>query len=275
MSKTIFVLIDGLGYEAAEENLGFLEHLAEQGMGIKARVLSELPSSSRPLYETLMTGLPVVRHGIVNNLVIKRSDCRSIFDLCGEKGLKTAASAYYWMSELYSKAPFDMLRDRISLNKSGAVDYGIYYFEDSYPDSHVLADAEYLRTTYDPYFMLVHTMNVDDAGHAGGGGSVEYQKAAAKLNIILSSALPLWIKEGYDILVTSDHGMNEFGLHGGNSPRQREVPLYLVSNKLKKRGCLNETIPQLAVAPMLCQLLDLKKTEEMKSMEELGVDLFE
>jgi predicted AlkP superfamily pyrophosphatase or phosphodiesterase len=277
MGKTIFVLIDGLGYEQATENLGFPEHLIEQGMGIKGMVTSELPSLSRPLYETLLTGLPVVAHGIVSNLSVQRSVSKSIFDLCRENNLKTAASAYYWVSELYSCAPFDPVQHRIQLNQDGIIQNGIYYFEDFYPDSHVFADAEYLRRKFEPDFLLVHSMNVDDAGHKEGSNSALYYRTAAKLNIVLSSVLPLWLKEGYNVVLTADHGMTEHGLHGGNSPQQRTVPLYIFSGQTKhKTGLfLEDALPQLIIAPLICALLGLEKSPGMQSLSALGVDLFE
>lgn len=277
MPKTIFILIDGLAYQQAVQNLGFLEHLIEQGMGLKTKVLSELPSSSRPLYETLHTGLPAAKHGIVCNLTVRRSKYPSVFDLCRESGLTTAASAYYWISELYTRAPFHHIDDRIRLMNDGAINHGIYYFEDSYPDSHVFWDAEYLRGSFDPDFLLVHSMNVDDAGHKDGGSSAGYHNAAAKLNVVLSTIMPLWLKLGYNILVTSDHGMNEFGLHGGNTKDQRLVPLYIFSEQVRKKTELfcEDILPQIFIAPILCRLLAIEKTAEMKDIRGLGVDLFE
>ena len=36
--------------------------------------------------------------------------------------------------------------------------------DDNYPDSHVFAEGECLRKTFDPDFMLYHTMAVDELG---------------------------------------------------------------------------------------------------------------
>jgi predicted AlkP superfamily pyrophosphatase or phosphodiesterase len=277
MPKTIFILIDGLGYRQAVQNLGFLEHLIEQGLGLKAKVLSELPSSSRPLYETLHTGLPAAKHGIACNLTVRMSKFQSVFELCRENGLTTAASAYYWISELYTRAPFQHTDDRIRLMHDGAINHGIYYFEDSYPDSHVFSDAEYLRGSFDPDFLLVHSMNVDDAGHKEGCNSLIYYSTIAKLNVVLSTIMPLWLKWGYNILVTSDHGMSEYGLHGGNTQEQRIVPLYIFSDQVKKKAGLisEEPLPQLFIAPIFCRLLAIRKSGDMKDICELGVDMFE
>lgn len=64
MKKTIFILLDACQYEAGSRNLGFLEHLTDYGKCAKYKVRGELPSLSRPIYATLLTGLPVSEHGI-------------------------------------------------------------------------------------------------------------------------------------------------------------------------------------------------------------------
>lgn len=274
MSKTIFVLLDGCGFGVGERNLGYAEHLVEQGLGAKYRVQGELPSLSRPIYETLLTGLPVCRHGISSNLVVRRSNCTSVFDLCRKNGLKTAAAAYHWISELYVKAPFNYARDRIQLHSSSIIQDGIYYFEDSYPDSHVFADAEFLRERSNPDFLLIHSMNIDDSGHRFTSDSPEYETAAAKANIVLSSCLPQWLEQGCSVLITADHGMNEAGLHGGNTPLQREAPLYLFSAGVLPGDFSGKLISQLSIAPLLCRMLEIEKFDEMKSLEEIEVKFF-
>ena len=277
MAKTILILIDGLGFKQAEENLGYLEHLIEEGTGIRMQIECGLPSLSRPVYETLMTGLPALQHGIINNLVVRRSKEENIFGLCKKNGFSTAAAAYFWMSELYTRAPFNPMEDRLSLYQIGDITNGMYYFEDFYPDSHVFADAEFLRKSYDPYFMLVHSMNVDEEGHKEGSNARRYHLAAAKANVVLSSFFPIWRKAGYQIVVTSDHGMNEFGLHGGNTAEQRIVPIYIFSDRIGqgKKITHEEPLSQLVVAPLLCSLLEIEPSKEMKKLSEMEVDIFE
>ena len=274
MAKTIFVLLDGCGFGVGERNLGYAEHLVEQNLGAKYRVQGELPSMSRPIYETLLTGLPVYRHKISNNMVVRRSSCVSVFDLCCKNGLKTAAAAYHWISELYVKAPFNYATDRMQLHSKSIIADGMYYFEDSYPDSHVFADAEFLRERSNPDFLLIHSMNIDDTGHKFTSDSREYEFAAAKANMVLSSCLPQWLEQGCSVLITADHGMNESGLHGGNSELQREAPLYLFANGALPGDFSDKLISQLSVAPLLCRMLEIEKSEEMKSLEEIGVKFF-
>jgi predicted AlkP superfamily pyrophosphatase or phosphodiesterase len=273
--KIILILLDGCGYDAATENLGFLEHLVLNRIASKFKVEGELPSLSRPMYETLMTGLPVYQHGITNNLIFRTSNQISLFDLCLENGLTTAASAYYWMSELYVNAPFDHRMDRIQLNSKGKIQHGIYYFEDQYPDSHVFIDADYLRMQYVPDFMLVHPMNIDDAGHKYGGGSSQYHQAVALDNTVLSTFIPLWVEAGYQIVVTADHGMNEHHLHGGNSQLQCMVPLYIISGKVVPGSHTNQSISELCIAPILCRLLGIRPSIGMRNISEMEESVIE
>lgn len=274
-NKTVLIILDGCGYDLATENLGFLEHLISEGVGGKFRIRGELPSLSRPMYETLMTGLPVYKHGITNNLIVRTSNQISLFDLCLENHLTTAASAYYWMSELYVRAPFSYRSDRIQLNSEAKIQHGIYYYEDQYPDSHVYSDAEYLRLQFEPDFLLVHPMNVDDSGHNFGSASKEAHKKAAVENILLSTVIPLWMEAGYQIVVTADHGMNEHGLHGGNTDLQRIVPLYLFSEKVVKGDYTGKVLPQIYIAPILCRLLGIEPSTGMKSLTEMEEEIFE
>ena len=60
---------------------------------------------------------------------------------------------------------------------------GSWYFEDDYPDSHLLADAEDLRTRHAPDLLFVHPMGLDNAGHVHGGGTDAYKLAARKLDM--------------------------------------------------------------------------------------------
>jgi len=275
MSKTIFVLLDGLSFDAAAQNMGYAEHLIEAQRGAKYKVRGELPSLSRPMYETLLTGRKAFEHGITNNMAVWRSCEKSVFDQCYAQGRTTGAAAYHWISELYRSAPFDYETDRMIFDEDSAVNHGIFYFEDSYPDSHVFADAEYIRSSRSPDFLMIHSMNVDDAGHHFGSDSTEYHMAAARVNTILSSVMPVWLAKGYAVLVTADHGMNIHKLHGGNTSSQRDVALYLFSEGIQC-GDFSEggAISQLCIAPLLCRLLDVAPAPGMRELSGLGVDFF-
>ncbi len=257
MAKTILVLMDGCRYDAVTSTGGYFEHLIDRGLGAKYKVLGELPSMSRPMYETLMTGLPSSVHGIVNNQVVRPSGFENLFSLCRKNGLTTAAAAYLWFSELYSRAPFYHERDRIQLDGTGSISHGIFYYEDSYPDSHLYNDGEFLRRTYDPDFILFHSMNIDYWGHRKGGESPEYLAAVAAAEELLSPLLHHWLESGYRVVITADHGMSGFGLHGGPTAEQRTVALYLFGTDYPSGRFTHKEISQLCLAPLVCSLLGI------------------
>lgn len=261
-NKVIAVVIDGLRYDAACRSLGYLQHLVETHQAARFKVKSELPSLSRPLYEVLLTGTPSSENGITSNQNVRNSKENSLFHLTREQGLKNATAAYYWVSELYNRAPFHFVDDREQINTDRPIQYGKFYFEDTYPDSHLIIDGEILRKKYNPDFLYIHSMNVDDAGHKFGSDSKEYQEKILAVDAILAQLLPVWMEAGYHILITSDHGMNEFGYHGGATEGERDVPLFAISPKIAP-GIYEETVPQLAFAPLICDLLEIKKSDKM------------
>lgn len=263
--KLVVVVLDGLRYDSARKYLGYMEHLVEQGEATCFQVQSQLPSLSRPLYEVLLTGTPVSRNGINANHIVRLSHEQSVFHIARETGLRTAAAAYHWVSELYNSAPFNPVLDRHQHDDSRPIQYGIFYFEDHYPDSHLFIDAEYLRTAYDPHFLYIHSMNIDDMGHKHGGESKQYEGSVRMADGALATLVPLWRSQGYQVIVTSDHGMNAAGQHGGTEPEERNVPLYVFgespipSSMLDQEGMLS----QLNLAPLMCHYLGIKPSEAM------------
>ncbi len=266
MGKLIFVLIDGLRSDTAFRHMGFLEHLLEMKVASRYLVRSELPSMSRPIYETLMTGTPVLEHGIFSNEVSRLSKEENLFNLARKSGLKTAAAAFSWFSELYNSAPFNPVTERLQINLDKPIQNGSFYFKDpngSYPDSHVIADAEALRQNFNPDFLLTHPMNTDDAGHRGGSESSDYVKSVIMIDYILANAIPIWLQAGYTVLITGDHGVNKWCWHGGNGDDERLVPLYIINPDVTGGDYTDVVIPQLMIAPLCCDILEIPKGKKM------------
>ena len=227
MSKIVFVLIDGLAREVARTCLGYMEGLAEAGKAAAIDLRCELPSLSRPLYHCLMAGVSPVESGVVSNdhnTGLAREP--GLFALASAQGLITAASAYHWMSELYNRFPYDPLRDRFTDDPSLPIQHGVFYDLDEYPDAAVMADGEILRRRWNPDFLLIHTMGVDDTGHRFGGDAPEYRRAAYAADRLLAQYMPGWLADGYSVLATSDHGMNPQRFHNGTTDAERDVRLY-------------------------------------------------
>ena len=226
-NKTVFVLLDGLQSQYAREHLGYLEHCVEKQKAAKYEVLGELPSASRPMYETIFTGVSALEHGITNNGIIRLSNQKHLFQMLKNAHKKSLVLAYYWISELYLSAPFDKDTDMVHQDANSCIDRGFFYYEDTFPDSHLYSmAAQFMKQdTYD--FVLIHPMGIDDAGHKFGAGSKEYSQAVIQNDKLLSTYIPMWLDQGYSVVVAADHGMSEQGYHGGNSDSQRNTALYI------------------------------------------------
>lgn len=262
-------MIDGLSYRT-KKYMGFLEALKSENLTDSYKVQSGYPSLSRPLYEEILTGVSPVNSGIVNNEIKRLSKEESVFSLAVKNGKKTAAAAYYWVNELYNTGGFDRIRDSETENEMANINYGRFYWEDNFPDTHLFVQGEILRKKYNPDFLLIHSMNVDDIGHKFGGTSSEYIDSARKISDILSALVPNWIKEGYQIIITSDHGMSKLGNHGGISPDETLVPMWLIGDKIRKRKLKKDMqgkISQKIIAPLCCEMMNIKKSQRMVDIE--------
>ncbi|MBS7661383.1 alkaline phosphatase family protein [Pseudomonas lalucatii] len=226
--NVILVVLDGLNYQVARHALGHLQAYCGAGRAALYRLDCELPSLSRPLYECILTGVAPIDSGVVHNEVVRLSNQRSIFHYARDAGLCTAAAAYHWVSELYNRAPFVAARDRHTEAAELPIQHGHFYYADHYPDSHLFADAESLRRRHSPNFLLVHPMNIDDAGHKHGLDSPQYRNSARRADILLADYLAAWLEDGYQVLVTADHGMNNDRSHNGLLAEEREVPLFVL-----------------------------------------------
>ena len=251
----ILVVLDGLSAQVGRNTLGFLSALVKEDKGHYREITCELPSMSRPLYECILTGKKPIESGIVNNDISRLSYEKSIFHYAKEAGLITAAAAYHWVSELYNRTPFNPETDRYIADINLTIPYGHFYFEDHYPDSHLFLDGEYLRKLHEPDFLFIHSMNIDDAGHKYGLDSAQYRNAARSADMHLSNYLPKWLKEGYQIIITADHGMNIDHSHGGTLPEEQEVPLFIFGSE--HREWLDAKITQTDIQAMVCQMLKI------------------
>lgn len=254
--KVVLVIVDGLNYQVALNCMGYLNALVETGHSLRKKMVCEIPGLSRPLYEAILTGVHPIDSGIINNNVVRLSNQTSIFSLAHAQGLTTAAAAYHWISELYNRVPFDPVRDRFTHDPSMPIQHGIFYWQDHYPDDHLYAEAEHLRTQYSPDFLLVLSMNVDNAGHHQGLDSREYRDAARNVDSILSNYIPRWLEDDYQVLITADHGMNTDCTHGGTLSEEREIPLFAIGSAFNE-SCAPD-VQQLELCGLVCDLLGIK-----------------
>ncbi len=264
MNKVILVLSDALRYEVAKDNMGFLGHLVESKLASLYKIVGELPSMSRPMYETIHTGLPSSEHGIVANSIVRLSNQPNIFQSIKNAGKITAAAAYYWYSELYNRAPYDRIDDKETDNESLNIQHGRFYTEDEYPDVELFSSAASLVRRFSPDYLLLHPMGMDYHGETYGSDSKEYRNHAIYQDSKLAPLIMEWKERGYTIFVTGDHGINKDGAHGGTTPEQRTVPFFVIQPNGRGRGETSETISHLQIAPTILKLLNVSIPDSMK-----------
>ena len=229
MPRLLLILLDGLR-AAATRHMGFMAAITEHGRARRLTIDCALPPLSRPLYATLMTGRTPAALGLFHNDDARLCPVPTLFHQAHDAGLVTAAAAYHWFSELCNRAPFDPGRDRLTIDATLPISYGLFYQRDDYPDEELFHDAETLRRRYDPRLLLVHSMNIDTAGHRSGGRSAAYRQAVREADGLLSRWLPLWQAAGYALCVTADHGMHADGQHDDLTGDVRRVPLWLLGD---------------------------------------------
>lgn len=254
-NKVILVVLDGLNLQVARQCMGYLHGLIEQQRATLYSLQCELPSLSRPLYECLLTGVTPVESGIVSNQTVRRSQFESVFSLATQQGKTTAAAAYHWVSELYNRAPYDAVRDRFTHDAELNIQHGCFYHWDHYPDEALFLDGETLRRTHHPDFLLIHPMNIDDCGHRYGLNSPQYRNSARHADVLLSHFVPTWLADGYQVMVTSDHGMNEDCTHGGTLEEERAVPLFVIGERFSHQSQV--ALHQTDICGTVCELLRL------------------
>ncbi|MCP5368102.1 MAG: alkaline phosphatase family protein [Hyphomicrobiales bacterium] len=255
-NKVILVLVDGLRYDTAVHEMGFLEGAVAHGQARRRAMRCALPSLSRTLYHTIHTGLPPQVHGITSNDMVCAGRHDSIFSVARAQGRRTAAAAYCWFAELYNRIPYDPVLDREVDDDGRAIQHGRFYMADDFPDPEMFRTADMLVGRFAPDYLLVHPMGCDFVGHLYGGESKQYRHQAAKADNLLAQAVPGWLDRGYHVLVTSDHGMDAHGRHGGTREEVRRVPFYHLGGEVNGAEEEGEA-DQLSVAPTVLRLMGL------------------
>ena len=249
MKKVVLILSDALRYDAAVEGMGYLGHLVESKLASLYKIVGELPSMSRPMYETIHTGLPNSEHGIVAISVVRLSTKPNVFQAAKDAGKITAAAAYYWFSELYNRAPYDRIDDKEVDDADLPIQHGRFYTQDEYPDVELFATAGMLARRFSPDYLLLHPMGMDYHGEKYGSDTSQYRNQAVLQDMWLAPLIAEWMGLGYNILVTGDHGINKDGIHGGPTPEQRDVPLYVINSGQAGLGDTGEIVSHLQIAP--------------------------
>ena len=240
-NKIIMILCDGMRADTAFEEFGYINSLCNNiDCGIKTVSVVDNPSVSRTNYETLHTGVPALVHGITSNLVLQKTQMdRNVFSELSKIGKTSAIVGSTWFYDLYGKDKYLHVKHK-EINPD---DHEIFtvgrFFSDDVPHevdpsseglAHTLQLSDYLLYKYLPDYLLIHLLGPDKIGHTIGVGK-EYSNEVSRIDSALGTTVPRWLEMGYDIVITSDHGMDTNNNHGGKRCEVMLAPLYIISKK--------------------------------------------
>ncbi len=154
------------------------------------------------------------------------------------------------------------MTDREVDDETLTIQHGRFYNDLDMPDSEVIHAGDLRIQRFAPDYMLIHPSALDMIGHRHGGESSEYNAQAAIVDGMLSQCVPRWLDTGYQVVVTSDHGMNRDGFHGGTSDESTLVPFYWIDGTT---GGVDETpASQLSVAPTVLRSMGVDAAPSMR-----------
>ena len=274
------ILCDGMRSDVAFEEMGYVNSLCDtSSFGKKYISIVDNPSVSRTNYETLHTGVPSLIHGITSNLVLKKSTMdRNIFREVISNGGTTSCIGSSWIYDLYGKEKYNYLKHKeINKEDNDCISYG-RFFSDDVPDAvdnvcegigHIFQISNFLIYKHQPDYVLIHVISTDKIGHEKGIGK-EYRNEVSKIDAILGAGIPLWFDLGYDIVITSDHGMDKNNNHGGLKCDVMMAPLYILSKKGwdPSRNNSDKKYHHTDIAPMIVERI-VPNTDFRKHIDEL------
>jgi hypothetical protein len=201
--RVVVVLIDGLGGDAFD---GLVREGLLGDVPWGASLDSGVPSRSRPVYHAILTGIPQWASGIRGNgYATGRAD--SVSDRVRAAGGKVAwmLEAEPWFCELFC-AREDLVVEGRSVTS---------------PDTF----ARVWSSGAD--LIVLHLIEVDEAGHLHGAESAEYAEAARRSfrTVAAFRAIAHDSSRGHGALwfVGADHGHTAYGGHGGPEEAVRRV----------------------------------------------------
>ena len=119
MPRTCLVLMDGVRYDTAVRECGYLQAAVEAGQAHRWRMQTCLPTISAAMYETIHTGLSPIEHGILGNEGIRASRSANVFSVLREAGRVTGAVAHSYFHTLDGDCAFDPF-EHIEVNDKAA-----------------------------------------------------------------------------------------------------------------------------------------------------------
>lgn len=206
--RVVYVIVDGLRDDVSR-TMPSLQRLRDGGFD--AVVLTGQPSLSFPNWTTLLSGAPQRMSGVTTNWFEGRVPVETLVDVALREKRDVVVSAPNDFEMLYGveRTGHVFLRD---------------WTKDSYMSGEIVDNAIRLAEETTPTLVIVHLPDVDEAGHAFGGGSPEYRAMAKRVDADLGRLVGALQDGGTAFVIASDHGHVGTGGHGGWEPEVVRVP---------------------------------------------------
>jgi predicted AlkP superfamily pyrophosphatase or phosphodiesterase len=274
-NKVILLILDGLGYSYARKLMGNLEGWVDSGEATLWKGLSVLPSVSGPCYASIHTGLTPQEHGVTSNYHQGKLEDPDIFSAVKSAGGTTAAVAHSFFSDYFQASPFNHLCDMEVDDINRPIQHARFYTmagenkaQPATPsDIDLFWQMSLLIQRHQPDYFLFHSSTLDSLGHHYGFDSIEIDKNCYVIDAALGDFIPRWQEQGYDVIVTADHGQSARGHHGGTEAIMRDIPIYYFANpdNALDGPPTGVVIDQTALAPSILQRMGVDIPESMQT----------
>ena len=271
MAKLLLILLDGVPYANWRRLFGNLEGWVASGEARVWKMRAVLPSTSGTCYASIHTGLAPQVHGIWGNATRRRLEFPDVFSEATMAGLKTGAVTHSFWSEFFNRHPFDLVRDMEYDEPEGPITHGRFHTmtgDSSYnqmtpADVDLFATLTMLCERKSIDYGILHTCTLDSMGHRFFHDCEEMDDACYRMDEALANFLARWRADGYEVIVTADHGQDTRGHHGGTTDLQREFALYYFGAAAGPGK--DVVLDQLALAPTILTRLGVEVPETMKA----------
>jgi len=234
-NKLLLLIIDGVPWRNWRSLFGNLEAWVDSKDAQVWKIRAPLPSTSASCYASIHTGVLPVIHGSTGNDNVFRINLPDIFSEIRKAGGVTAAVTHSFWSEFFNRSPFNPINDiEYDEPASMSINHGRFHSMTGYGmnnqmtpcDADLFATLSMLIERYNVDYGILHTCTLDSMGHRFKHNCEEMDDACFLLDAQLAPFIQRWRNDGYEIIVTADHGQSDRGHHGGRGEDQQDAALY-------------------------------------------------
>jgi predicted AlkP superfamily pyrophosphatase or phosphodiesterase len=110
---------------------------------------------------------------------------------------------------------------------------------------------------------MLHTCTLDSMGHRFYHDSEEMDHACYVMDAMLAPWVHRWRAQGFEVIVTADHGQDARGHHGGTGELQQDFAFYYLGDS--DMPASDVVLDQLALAPSILTRLGVPVPATMKA----------